>query len=117
MDRRQAQRRGLWAERICCLWLRLKGYRIVARQFRTPVGEIDIAARRGRILAIVEVKARANRETALAAITWRQQQRILRATGVLLRRRPELVTLQPRFDAMLVLPRRLPHHIMDAWRP
>lgn len=117
MDRRRAQRRGVWAETLCCLWLLAKGYRIVARQFRTPVGEIDIAARRGRILAIVEVKARASRQAAAAAITYRQQQRILRATEVLMRRRPELVTLQPRFDAMLVLPRRPPHHIMDAWRP
>ena len=78
MRRQRAQRRGVRAESLCCLWLRLKGYRIVARQFRTPVGEIDIAARRGGILAIVEVKARAEHGVAAASITRRQQRRIMR---------------------------------------
>ena len=94
----------------------LKGYRIVARQFRTPVGEIDIAARRGRILAIIEVKARTSQTLAAGSISRRQQERIKRATEVLVQRRRELVTLQPRFDAMLVVPYRPPHHILDAWR-
>ena len=116
MRRQRAQQWGIRAETLWCFWLRLKGYRIVARQYRTPVGEIDIVARRGGILAVIEVKARASLTIAAESITPRQRQRIMRATEVLLRRRPDLVTLQPRFDAMLVMPRRVPHHIMDAWR-
>jgi putative endonuclease len=117
MERRRARRRGLRAETLCCWWLRLKGYRILARQFRTPVGELDIVARRGRLLAIVEVKARDDFAAAAYAITPRQQRRIVRATEAFLQRRPDLAKLQPRFDAMLVMPRRPPHHIMNAWRP
>lgn len=116
MKRAAAYRRGRRAEALCRYWLRLKGYRIVAQQFRCPVGELDIVARRGRVLAIVEVKARDRREGAIQAISWRQRRRIVRASKMLLQRRPDLARLQIRFDAMLVLPYRPPHHIMDAWQ-
>ena len=99
------------------LLLRLKGYRILVRDFRVPVGEIDLVARRGRALAFVEVKARASRAKAAEAITPRQRQRIERAARAFLQQHPGLATLRPRFDAILMVPWRLPHHLPAAWRP
>jgi putative endonuclease len=114
--RRAARRRGLRAELVAGLWLRLKGYRILARSLRTPVGEIDIVARRGQVLAIVEVKARASLEEAAAALAPRQRRRLSRAAEVLLQRHPVLRELALRFDVLLIAPGRRPRHILDAWR-
>lgn len=114
--RRAAWQRGLRAELAASLWLRLKVYRILARSLRTPVGEIDILARRGQVLAIVEVKARASLEEAAAALGPRQRRRLTRAAEVLLQRHPALRELALRFDVLLVAPGRRPRHILDAWR-
>lgn len=107
---------GRWAETLAVWTLRFKGYRIVARNLRTPVGEADIVARRGAILAFVEVKARRNMDEALEAIRPRQQGRIVGAATWYLGQ----VHLPPatvcRFDAFAVAPWRIPRHIMDAWR-
>ena len=78
-ERRRAERRGKSAELLCLWHLRLKGYRILARRYKTPMGEIDLIARRGDTVAAIEVKARADFDRAGAAITHRQQQRIMRA--------------------------------------
>ena len=115
--RRRAWRAGRRAEAICVWHLRLRGYRVLARGFRAPVGEIDIVARRGGTLVRVEVKARASLGTAAEAVTARQRQRIERAAEAFLARNPRLARLGLRFDAMLVAPRRWPMHIVDAWRP
>ena len=96
--------------------LRLRGYRIVGRRLRYPVGEIDIVARRGQTLAVIEVKARRNLKDAAEAVSRKQQNRITRATEWLLSERPRLGSLQPRFDVMLVAPWRRPRHLGDAWR-
>ena len=114
--RRAAYRRGGRAELLCLWLLRLKGYRLLARRYRTPVGEIDLILRRGHVLAAVEVKARDDLAAASEAIGARQRQRILRALTHFLSARPDLATLSPRFDVMLVAPRRLPVHLIDAWR-
>jgi putative endonuclease len=114
--RRAAERRGQWAERLCLWQLRLKGYRILARRYKTPVGEVDLIARRGRVIAAIEVKARADFATGGEAVTWRQQQRVLRALQHFLAHRPDLAILDARFDVMLVAPRRWPRHLRDAWR-
>jgi len=115
--RRRAYARGRRAEALAAWWLRLKGYRILARGWRSPVGEIDIAARRGHILAIVEVKRRDSLAHAGEAISHRQQRRLQRAAEAFVQRHPELAGLDIRFDALLMLPHRLPHHLADAWRP
>lgn len=115
--RRQAWHRGRSSEQLAAWWLRLKGYRILARDFRVPVGEIDLIARRGHLLAFVEVKARATQTAAAEAITARQRQRIERAALAFLQQNPNLARLTPRFDAILVQPRRPPRHLPDAWRP
>jgi len=114
--RRQAWRRGRWAELACAMHLRLRGYRILAQRLRSPVGEIDILARRGAVLAIIEVKARADLTTAADALTAHQQRRLIRAAGWLIAGRPGLAGAQIRFDAMLVAPWRIPRHVVDAWR-
>jgi putative endonuclease len=96
--------------------LRLQGYRVVARRIRYPVGEIDIAARRGRTLAIIEVKARGRIADAAEAVSGRQRRRIARAAEWLISERPEFAALTIRFDVMLVAPWRWPRHLRSAWR-
>jgi putative endonuclease len=114
--RRAAYRRGRWSEALCRLSLRLRGYHILARGWRSPLGEIDIVARRDSVLAIVEVKARRDLATAGEALSVRQQRRLERAAAAFVARHPDLGTLPVRFDLMLVVPWRWPHHIADAWR-
>ncbi|MCP5366650.1 MAG: YraN family protein [Hyphomicrobiales bacterium] len=120
-SRRRAWRYGRWAETLCVLRLRLAGYAIVARRFRRPVGEIDIAARRGRVLAVVEVKARQDPQAAAESLGPRQRRRIRRAALALVAARPALAGLDLRFDVMVVAAGPLglalwPRHIRDAWR-
>lgn len=118
MNRRyRAWRRGRLGEAAAIWRLRLAGYRILARGYRTPVGEVDIIARRGRILAAVEVKARPDLAAAAEALTPRQRARIRRAIDVFLARNPGLVDLAVRFDLVLVAHGGWPRHIPDAWRP
>lgn len=114
--RQRARRRGRFAEAMCRWHLRLRGWRIVASGWRCPSGEIDILARRGGVLAIVEVKSRADLGTAAGAVLPRQRRRIARAASAFLIARPDLAALSPRFDVMLVAPFRPPRHLADAWR-
>lgn len=115
-NRRNAQRWGRWAESLAAWRLRLAGYRVVARNFRSPVGEIDLVVRRGRVLAFVEVKTRALLADAAESIRPAQQARIRNAAAAFLARHPALAGLDLRFDAVLVPPGRLPQHLPDAWR-
>lgn len=115
-DRRRAYRAGRRAETLAAWLLRLKGYRILARGYRTSVGEIDIVARRRGIIAIVEVKRRDRLETGLYALSTRQRRRIARAAEAFRLTRPAWQRLMIRFDIIVVVPRRPPRHIMDAWR-
>lgn len=114
--RRRAYGRGRRAETLAAWWLRLKGYRVLARGFRVAAGEIDLIARRGRLLALVEVKARPSLAEARAAILPRQRERIARAAEVFLQRHPGLAGLDLRFDVVLLAPGRRPRHLADAWR-
>jgi putative endonuclease len=114
---RRAERRGRLAEALCVWVLRAKGYRILARRFSCPYGEVDIVARRGAVLAFVEVKARPDATTAREALAARQRVRLARAAEMFLAQRPSLALLSCRFDVMLVTGRRLPRHLVDAWRP
>jgi putative endonuclease len=114
--RRQAERRGRLAELLCRSHLRLRGWRILARDWRCPAGEIDILARRGGVLAVIEVKQRPDFATAVIAVMPRQRRRIGRAAEAFLASRPDLVDLALRFDVMLVSSWRLPRHLTDAWR-
>ena len=111
-----AWRRGRWSEALCRLALRLKGYRILARGWRCPQGEIDIVARRGGTVAIVEVKARGSLYAAGSAVAPRQRRRLERAALAFVARHPGLNGLAIRFDVMMVVPGRWPRHVTDAWR-
>ena len=114
--RQRAQRRGRFAEWLCLWHLRLHGWRILARGWRCPSGEIDILARRRRVIAVIEVKSRAEVGVAAAALAPRQRRRIARATEAFLNSRPDLAGYDIRFDVMLVAPFRLPRHWRGAWR-
>ena len=116
LARQRAQRRGRLAEWLCLWHLRLRGWRILARDWRCPTGEIDILARRGKVLAVIEVKLRDELSTAASALAPRQRRRIVRATEAFLVQRPSLAGLDLRFDVMLVAPLHLPRHWPDAWR-
>jgi putative endonuclease len=115
-ERQKAERRGRFAEFLCRWHLRLRGWRIVASHWRCPAGEIDILARRGRVLAIVEVKLRRDLVSAAESVLPRQRRRISRAASAFLMTRPDLAALTLRFDVMLVAPPRPPRHLAGAWR-
>ncbi len=122
MDKADALARGRSAERRAALLLRLKGYAVLARNFRPAknagLGEIDIVARRGRTLAFVEVKARAAEADAIFAIAPEQQARIARAAQHFLKTRPVYQSFAQRFDAMVLEAGRFwPRHLTDAFRP
>jgi putative endonuclease len=114
-ERVAAFQTGLSAESRAAAYLLAKGYRILARRFRTPYGEIDIVARRRSLLAFIEVKARANLDAAAYAVTPRQQARIVAAAQAWLMAHPEHAEFEVRFDAMLIAPRRFPRHLMAAF--
>ena len=115
-ERQKAERRGRLAEFLCRWHLRLRGWHIVASHWRCPAGEIDILARRGRVLAIIEVKLRRDLASAAESVLPRQRRRIARATSAFLMTRPDLAALTLRFDVMLVAPQRPPRHLAGAWR-
>jgi putative endonuclease len=110
-----AFRTGISAESRAAAWLMAKGYRILAKRFRTPYGEIDIVARRRNLVAFIEVKARGRLDDAAYAVTPRQQARIIAAAQVWLVAHPEHAEFDLRFDAMLIAPRRLPRHLLAAF--
>ena len=114
-DRRLAFRFGLSAESRAAMLLVAKAYRIVARRWKTPVGEIDIVARRRRSLVFVEVKARDTIDAGLEAVTEHGKRRIIEAAEFWLSQQPEDVTANIRFDVIVVAPGRLPHHVVNAF--
>lgn len=113
--RRKSERAGRLAERVCSLHLRLRAYGILARNFRAPTGEIDIIARRGRTIVFVEIKLRRTLADALESLGPTQRRRIATTAELFLAGRPALAGLDARFDVMLVVPWRLPVHIINAW--
>ena len=114
-ERVAAFRTGLSAESRAAAFLIAKGYRILAKRFRTPYGEIDLVARRRNLIAFVEVKARASLDEAAYALTPRQKARIIDAAQAWLMAHPEHAELDLRFDAMLIAPRHLPRHVIAAF--
>ena len=113
----RARTQGRAAEVLAAFWLMARGYRIVGFRLRLAGVEIDMAARRGDVLAVVEVKRRPTLQAALEAVTPIQQARLQRAGQALAERhrgggaRPSV-----RLDLLALAPARLPHHVRDAWR-
>lgn len=103
-------REGHGAEWIAALWLMLKGYRILAFRLKSRAGEIDILARRGRVLAVIEVKRRATMEAALSALTPQQTARLVAAAQQVARGRKALQGLEIRLDTVALAPGRFPRH-------
>ena len=115
MNRHAAEKRGRGAESLACWWLRLCGWRILARRARVPGGEVDIIARRGRTLAFIEVKARASAAAAEIALDeWRLRRVVVAAERLSPRYMREGDEL--RIDAMFIVPRRLPRHLANVWQ-
>jgi putative endonuclease len=114
-ERVAAFRTGLSAESRAAAYLMAKGYRILAKRYRTPHGEIDIVARRRNLIAFVEVKARASLDEAAFAVTPRQQARIIDAAEAWLVAHPQHAEFELRFDAVLIAPRHLPRHLLAAF--
>jgi putative endonuclease len=112
LARRSGRRGEVWA----ALLLMAKGYRILGFRLQTPQAEIDLLALRGRTLAVVEVKRRADLLTALEAVTFDQRERLRRAGVAIARQRPALAGASVRLDLMALAPGRLPMHIPDAWQ-
>ncbi|MCK5575243.1 MAG: YraN family protein [Sphingomonadales bacterium] len=113
----KAHKKGLRAERLAVWLLRFKGYRIREVRYATPVGEVDIIATRGSLLALIEVKARQTMDDAAYAITARQKQRIERAARLWTQKNGGDQAWRMRFDAVLVAQGTFPRHMKGAWRP
>jgi len=114
---RASYRRGHGRERRAVWWLRLKGYRILAINWRSPVGEIDLIARRGATLAVIEVKQRIDTDTAAGSLAPAQMKRLARAAALFMAQRADCSTLSVRFDLMAFGSLGRPIHLKDAWRP
>lgn len=114
-ERVAAFRLGLSAESRAAMLLLAKGYRIAARRWKTPFGEIDIVARRRQALVFVEVKARERTGEAAEAVTERTKRRIIAAAELWLTHRPDDARCDIRFDVILVTPGRMPRHIANAF--
>jgi putative endonuclease len=112
VTRRKAERGGRRAERLAAWWLRLHGWRILGMRVRTPVGEIDLVARRGRITAFVEVKARADDAQSALALDEYRVRRVVSACEAVAHRyaRPGD---DVRVDAMFIVPWRWPRHLTN----
>ncbi len=115
MKRQLAERGGRRAEFLAALWLQLKGWRVLARRARTPVGEVDLIVRRGRTIAFVEVKARPTAQAADIALDDYRLRRVAAAAEALAPRFARAGD-DLRIDAMFIVPGRLPRHVADVWR-
>ncbi len=111
--KKRAYLKGRWGESLATFYLRFKGYEILENRLKTPMGEIDILARKGKFLIAVEVKSRKNLEEALLALTPFQKGRIEKALLYYLRGKPSSLDL--RFDVVLISGWRWPCHIQGAW--
>ncbi|MGH6684114.1 MAG: YraN family protein [Pseudolabrys sp.] len=114
-ERQAAFSLGISAEICAAAWLIAHGYRILARRWKSPLGEIDIIAARRRLLIFVEVKARVTLDSAAESVTERQKRRIAAAAEIWLAANPNIIARDIRFDAILIVPGRLPRHIPAAF--
>src|SRR5207248_4656895 len=114
-ERQVAFRTGISAESRAAMLLVAKGFRILARRWKSPVGEIDIIARRRNLLVFVEVKAREKLDDAAWSVTERQRARIISAAQAWIARYADENIRDIRFDVMLVAPGRIPRHIPAAF--
>lgn len=112
--RRRAWEKGLFAEALAGLFLRIKGYRILAKRYKSSLGEIDLIIQKSSVIAFVEVKYRRSWDAALEAVQSKQQARIKRSAQIFLSKKPEK-NYQARFDVFLVKPFAFPVHMKNAF--
>jgi putative endonuclease len=115
-DRSRAEKRGRRGEGLAAWYLRLKGWKILARRVKSRRGEVDIVARRGGTVCFIEVKWRASAAEWATAIDERRMRRVAAAAEAMA---PRFVApgQNQRIDVILIAPRRLPRHIVNAWMP
>ncbi len=113
--KRRNERRGRFAESLALASLRLKGYRLLARRFKSGAGEVDLIMRRGEVTAFIEVKVRATADLAVEAVTQYQSRRIAVAARVWMARDPKAMQGICRFDIVTVSPYQWPRHIANAF--
>ena len=113
--REKAEKRGHFAELVALMYLRLKGYRLLAQRFKTPQGEVDLIMRRRDVTAFIEVKARGTRDHGVEAVTTTQSRRISAAARFWMARDRISNRNFCRFDIVVVSPYLLPHHIENAF--
>ncbi|MBN9466001.1 YraN family protein [Brevundimonas sp.] len=111
-----AFRSGHAAEWVAAVFLMAKGYRILGFRLKDWAGEIDLLARRGRVLAVVEVKRRATLEAARLALKPAQYDRLIAAGQAIRRKRPALQSLDLRIDMVALAPGRFPRHLRGVER-
>jgi putative endonuclease len=116
LARQRAEASGRRGERVAGWWLRLRGWRILDRRVRTPAGEVDIVARRGTIIAFVEVKTRATAAELDFAIDQRRLTRVAAAAEYLMPRYAGSGD-DIRIDVILIAPGTRPRTIENAWQP
>jgi len=114
---RAAFKRGHGIERRAAWWLRLKLYRVIAINWRSRAGEVDLIAKRGDTLAFIEVKQRNDTDAATLSLRPQQQQRLARAAALFCAQRPEYAACTIRFDLIAFGRFGSPIHMKDAWRP
>lgn len=114
MNRQAAEKRGRGAETLAAWWLRLHGWKILARRARVRGGEVDLIARRGKTVAFIEVKARSDLDSAGFALDPWRLRRVIAAAEMLA---PRYVrdSDDVRIDAVLIVPGRLPRHLPNIW--
>lgn len=116
---KKARNEGYKAENTAALFLRLKGYKILERNFKPPkgmgAGEIDIIASKHNIIVFIEVKRRVSLDSAAEAVNEHVQTRRIRGAEYFLMIHPELADKEMRFDVILIAPNRFPEHIQNAF--
>ena len=115
MKKKKTYQFGILSEKISILFLRLKGYQILAWRYKTYFGEIDIIAKRGRVIAIIEVKARRYETTFEEVLRPNQIQRVKKATEFFLSKNQKFQNHLIRFDFIAVNKFLLPRHYQNFW--
>lgn len=112
------EKAGRRAENLACAYLRLKGYRILERRFKVRQGEVDIIARRGKIIAMVEVKQRASEEAAQGSVSYENQHRLMDAAEIYINQSRNLqgTDFELRYDFLYVIGRWKVQHITNAFQ-
>ena len=111
----QAYHRGIYAEILAGLYLMFTGWSVLAWRWQCPLGEIDLVAKKGKIITFIEVKARQNEQSALDSITAHQWRRISNAADIFISRQRQYADCSWRFDAIIIVPGKWPKRFKNMW--